>query len=93
VNNSFVVATNSPRNFAGQSGSIVPVRIRSATLNGPNFLVSFSTATGKNYTVQYKPGLTNAAWQNLSTIAGNGGIKTVTNTGTASQRFYRLRAQ
>jgi hypothetical protein len=93
VNDSFVIATNSPRNLAGQSGSIVPVRIRSGTFNGPNFLVSFATATGKNYTVQHKPALTNATWQNVSTVAGNGGIKTVTNTGTASHRFYRLRAQ
>jgi hypothetical protein len=90
---SFVTATNSPRNFAGQSGSIVPVRILSGVRSGTNFLISFATATGKNYTVQYKGALTNTAWQNGATVTGSGAIKTVTNTATASERFHRLRAQ
>lgn len=92
--NSFVSATNSPRNLAGQSGSIVPVRILQGVLSGPDFLIKFATASSKNYTVEFKGALTDSVWQAAATVAGNGAIKTVTNnTAAASQRVYRLRAQ
>jgi hypothetical protein len=93
-NNRFVLATNSPQNFAGHSGSLVPVRILSGLRSGTNILISFATATGKTYTVEFKAALpTPPAWQTLVTLNGNGQIRTVTNSmGAASWRFYRLRA-
>ena len=83
--------TNSPRNFLGQSGSIVPVRISKGLMAGTNFLVSFATASGKNYTVEFADALIAPSWQTVATVPGNGAIKTVTNTSLAPQRFYRLR--
>ena len=83
--------TNSPENFAGARGSIVPVRIISASRQGTNTSLSFATVSGRNYAVQFTDSLTNPVWQTLTTIAGNGGVRTVTNGVTATVRFYRLR--
>ena len=90
----FVLATNSPQNYAGQSGSIVPVRITRGIHSGTNILISFATATGRTYTVEFKAALTTPpAWQTLVTVNGNGQTRTVTNSlSAATRRFYRLRA-
>jgi len=84
-------ATNSPENFAGARGAIVPVKIISAILQGTNVSLSFATVAGRDYAVQFTSSLTNSAWQTLTTIAGNGSVRTVTNAVTAPVRFYRLR--
>ena len=91
--NRFVVTTNnSPENFAEQTGSIVPVRIRTFARTGTNSVLSFATVSGRNYVVQYRDSLSNVAWQTAVTVPGNGSIRTVTNnTGAANRRFYRLR--
>jgi hypothetical protein len=89
----FVVATNnSPQNFAEQTGSIVPVRILTMMRQGTNSVLSFATAPGKNYAVQFKDSLSISAWQTVITVAGNGAVRAVTNnTGVVTRRFYRLR--
>jgi len=84
-------ATNSPENFAGARGSIVPVEIMSAFRLGTNMSLSFATVSGRNYAVQFADSLTNSAWQTLTTIAGNGSVRNVTNSVIAEVRFYRLR--
>ena len=91
--NRFVVATNnSPENFSGQIGFIVPVRILSLLRQSTNSIVSFATAPGKSYSIQFRDSLTNTTWQTATTVAGNGTIRTVTNsTGLVNRRFYRLR--
>jgi hypothetical protein len=91
--NRFIVATNnSPQNFSDQTGSIVPVRILTMKRQGTNSVLSFATAPGKNYAVQFKDTLSIATWQIATTVAGNGTVRTVTNnTGAVTRRFYRLR--
>jgi hypothetical protein len=84
-------ATNSPENFAGVRGSIVPVKIISAIRQGTNTSLTFATVSGRNYAVQFTDSLTGSAWQTLTTVAGNGSVRTVTNGVTAAGRFYRLR--
>jgi len=84
-------ATNSPENFAGARGSIVPVRIISAIRTGTNTSLTFATVSGRNYAVQFTDSLANSAWQTLTTVAGNGNVRTVTNGASAAIRFYRLR--
>jgi hypothetical protein len=84
-------ATNSPENFAGARGSIVPVEIISAFRQGTNTSLSFATVSGRNYMLQFTDSLTNSAWQTLTTIAGNGSVRSVTNSVIAEGRFYRLR--
>jgi hypothetical protein len=69
---------------------LVPAWMLSATANGANVSLSFGTQSGFNYTVFYKNSLTNSAWTTLSTVAGNDAVQTVTDSRTASSRFYRL---
>ena len=62
----------------------------SPTKAGTNFLVFIQSEPGKTYTVQYLNAL-GSSWQNLTTVAGNGNVITVTNAALGvTQRFYRL---
>jgi hypothetical protein len=57
---------------------------------GTNFMVSIQTEPGKTYAVQYMNTL-GSSWQNLTNVAGNGNVMTVTNpAANTGQRFYRL---
>jgi hypothetical protein len=97
LGSSLVVATNSPKNFSGQSNSIVPVRFDSSKVAGTNFVMTFRTATGVNgaagptYTIEYKNSLTDASWTPLTTVPGDGSTHSVSNpTSSAAQRLFRL---
>ena len=58
---------------------------------GTDFVFSFQTERGKNYAVQYVDSRCNPNWQSLPGIAGDGTVKTVTNTtSTVSQGFFRI---
>jgi len=59
--------------------------------SGNNFLLSFQSEPGKSYTPQYVDSLSALNWQNLPSVAGDGTVKTVTNSApSVRQRFYRL---
>jgi hypothetical protein len=52
---------------------------------------SFQTEVGFNYQVQYKDNITSPTWQVLTTIPGDGSVKSFTDPGPAvAQRFYRV---
>jgi hypothetical protein len=77
---------------------LVPVVPNSVTLtasiSGPNILLSFPTQTGFNYTVYYKNNLTDPIWTPLGdSVLGDGTIKTVTDGMNGGSRFYRLTIQ
>jgi len=58
---------------------------------GTNFLFSFQSESRKTYVVQYGDSLSPTNWQSLPGIAGDGTVKTVTNSVVStSRRFYRL---
>lgn len=58
---------------------------------GTNFVVSIQTEPGKTYAVQYVTSLPPLNWQTLTTLAGDGTVKTVTNSAAGSpQQFFRL---
>ncbi|NOS72116.1 MAG: hypothetical protein HOP33_19595 [Verrucomicrobia bacterium] len=60
------------------------------TPNG--FQVSIPTQSGKIYRLEYKDSPADADWIPLSLVAGNGGVKTLTDaTTTGMQRVYRIR--
>jgi hypothetical protein len=87
-------ATNSPRNFAGQLGSVRPsaAKLLSPALRPEGFVFSFNTATGKTYAVESTDSLAPTNWQTLLTFPGSGSPTSVTNNpATPLQRFYRLR--
>ncbi|MDB6112689.1 MAG: hypothetical protein JWR69_4439 [Pedosphaera sp.] len=64
-----------------------------ATPSGSNILVSFPTVAGFSYTVSYKNQLSDPNWTPLSTVAGNGSVKSVSDGLTQASRFYRLSIQ
>ena len=62
-----------------------------STKTGDNFIVSFQTNPGNNYTVQYTDTLAPQNWQSLPSVGGNGAVESVTNSAPGiAQRFYRL---
>jgi len=78
--------------FATNSASC-PV-VTTPAINGGNGTnsISFPTALGETYTLQYKNNLLDPAWTSLSSVAGNGHNQTVTDPIVAGQptRFYRI---
>lgn len=67
-----------------------PVLLDSSS-SGSEFVFAFQTVADVSYTVQFKNTLGDALWQTLSTVTGDGSLKTITNlTATPAQRFYRL---
>jgi hypothetical protein len=71
---------------------VLPVYITNATRLGDDFVMSFNTQTGQDYTVEYTASLPPLAWSNLITVPGNGALLTVTNYNVpAGERYYRVR--
>jgi len=61
-----------------------------ASVSGPNIILSFPTLSGANYTVYYKNNLTDPSWTQLgSQISGDGTVKSVSDA-ISGKRFYRL---
>lgn len=58
-----------------------------------NVQISFPTQTGIGYTVYYKNALTDAIWLPLTTVSGDGNVKTVNDAIAGSGRVYRVGAQ
>ena len=88
--------TNSPRNFAGQTGSVRPsgVRLLSPLLAQNQFVFSFNTSTGLTYMIEATDTLAPTNWQAILTFPGTGAANSVTNDSTTpAQRFFRLRVQ
>lgn len=72
--------------------SLTPVAA-SAANSGTNILVSFLSQAGLNYLVRYRNTLSGGAWQVFATVTGDGRIKSVADSLTASSRFYQVVAQ
>ncbi len=66
--------------------------LNTAALTG-TFQFQFTSVSGKSYQVQFKNSLGDAAWQPLSTITGDGTLKTVSDTRAGFARFYRVVTQ
>ena len=66
----------------------------SLTRTGGDVTLSFPSATGFTYHVEYKTALNTPAWTPLTTRAGNGSIQTVNDLNPGGQtRYYRLRVE
>jgi hypothetical protein len=71
--------------------ALTPAVTLSAVTSGKTLNLSYGTQSGFNYTVLYKNSLSDNTWTPVSTLAGDGTIKTVgASTTGASGRFYRL---
>jgi len=66
--------------------------ITNAARLGDDFVLSFNTRIGQDYTVEYTGSLPPPAWSNLLSVPGTGGAVTVTNHDVSTgQRYYRVR--
>jgi hypothetical protein len=57
------------------------------------FTFGINTAPNHIYYIECKTNLTDAAWQFLQTVDGDGNLKTVVVPATGTQRFYRFRRE
>jgi hypothetical protein len=60
-------------------------------VSGGTFSAGFQTANGVNYRIEYKDDLNNLTWSLLTTISGDGTVKTFTDPGPLPpMRYYRI---
>jgi len=59
---------------------------------GTNFMLSFPTQAGLTYRVFYKTDMVNGSWALLTTLLGDGTVKSVTDPATGGRRFYKVTA-
>ncbi len=65
----------------------IPVSL-STSVSGNNLLLSFATQIGVQYQILYKNSLNDANWQVLTTVSGDGSVKTHSDPMGNTQRFY-----
>ncbi|HEV2211629.1 MAG TPA: hypothetical protein VG167_22915 [Verrucomicrobiae bacterium] len=61
-----------------------------AIRSGNSVVVSFPTQAGVLYRVLYSSNVTGGNWALLTTIAGDGTVKSATDNSSAAQRFYKV---
>ncbi|HEV2395151.1 MAG TPA: hypothetical protein VG146_22600 [Verrucomicrobiae bacterium] len=62
----------------------------SAKVSGSSVLVSVPTLAGVTYRVFYRNDLSSGNWTLLTTLLGDGTVKSITDSSTAAQRFYKV---
>jgi photosystem II stability/assembly factor-like uncharacterized protein len=73
----------------GAFALLSPPKLIAGRRIGTAFAFSFATLPGGQYMVQYKNSLNDPTWQALTTVNGDGTVKSLTNNTASSQRFYR----
>jgi hypothetical protein len=63
-----------------------------AARSGNNATLSFPSQTGVNYRVFYRTNLTSGNWALLTSVVGNGTLKSVSTPSTGTPRFYKVTA-
>jgi hypothetical protein len=61
-----------------------------ATRSASNVVLSFPSQAGVNYRVFYRTNLTAGNWSFLTSVLGNGGVKSVNDVSTDNTRFYKV---
>ena len=64
-----------------------------ASASGANIQLSFPTLFGPTYQVLYKTNLTDATWTVLTSVPGDGTVKTVSDPAGSTRRFYTVNTQ
>jgi hypothetical protein len=73
--------------------SILSVFPLNTSVAGNLISIKFQTQNSYSYTVLYSSSLNPVNWQTLTTVNGDGTVKTVMDTISGSQRYYRVEAQ
>jgi hypothetical protein len=88
----YVVVTNVGELTINSCGSSTLV-VLNPSFSGQVFSLSFQSEQGTGYTLQFKNALTDPNWSDLETVAGNGGILTLTDpNATVPSRIYRVQS-
>lgn len=69
---------------------LTPALKLKSSVSGGNFVLSFGTQSGFNYTVQSKTNLSDVSWNAVGTVAGDGSTKSLSDPKTGPSRYYRL---
>ena len=73
-------------------GTALHVPIANPTRYGNSFSATVPTSSGRVYRLEFKDSLEEPNWKPLPLVAGNGAMRTLTDTTAAgNQRFYRVR--
>lgn len=70
-----------------------PATLLNVSVDGGNFRFEFDTQAGRSYEIQVRNLLSNGEWQLLTTIAGDGTRKQVTDAVSGPTRFYRVQTK
>jgi hypothetical protein len=62
----------------------------SAAKSGGNIVISFPTQVGAIYQIFYKTSLTSGNWTLLTTVPGDGTVKSVSDPATGNPRYYKM---
>ncbi len=88
------VAAGELHSLALVAGCQPPLRLLNPTHQGALFSLLVQSLNRNNYVLEYKDSLTATGWTALSTNAGNGALRVLTDPGPmGAQRFYRLRLE
>ncbi len=74
-----------------QGAIVPPLQILNPHVASGSLMFEFSTEAGQTYTVEYADTLPSNNWQTLTTLTGDGTIKTVSDPASLPARFYRVR--
>lgn len=81
-------------NFFILAPAAAPAPSLAITRDVAGVVISFATDAGRTYQIERKQHLTDATWQPLgSPVAGDGTVKSVTDSTAAGSGFYRLHVQ
>ena len=68
------------------------IKLGAAHIGGGSVQLSFPTQPGVTYRVFYRTDLANSTWTLLTTVLGDGTVKTVNDLPTGTQRYYKVTA-
>ncbi len=94
LTNGVVAAVGSAHSLGliGERPLLPTVRLSAPVWNANSFSFSLPTQSGRVYSLEYMKSLRDTDWTTLLLAAGNGHIRTLTDSNTASMtRFYRVR--
>ena len=77
----------------GNTGLPQPGTLADVAIVSGQFRFEFDSRSGVTHRVQFKNSLSDAAWQTLTTITGDGTRKPVSDTVVAAQRIYRVSSE
>lgn len=64
--------------------------VLTAQAAGTNVVISFPTQTGLNYRLLHRADLSTGSWNLLTNLVGDGGVKSIRESMSQTQRFYKV---